>query len=49
MQLSKRVKQKLELNTGERIPRLSVQQIMIIAGALLSALGYAVFNICRSG
>ena len=45
MQLSKRVKQKLELNTGERMLRLSVQQIMIIAGALLSALGYAVFQV----
>ncbi|ABW66768.1 YitT family protein [Desulfosudis oleivorans] len=45
MQLSKRVKQKLELNTGERLLRLSVQQVMIIAGALLSALGYAVFQV----
>ncbi|MFZ5564271.1 MAG: YitT family protein [Thermodesulfobacteriota bacterium] len=45
MQMSKRVKEKLELKTGQRILRVSIQQVMIVAGALLSALGYAVFQV----
>lgn len=45
MPLSKSVALKLKLNTGEMILRVSLQQTMIIAGALLSALGYAVFQV----
>jgi len=45
MKLPKSVKQKLELSKGQMILRVSVQQIMIIAGAIISAMGYVVFQL----
>ncbi len=41
----KRVSDKLEMETRERLVRLCIQQGMIAVGAVLSALGYVVFQL----
>lgn len=45
MRLPKSVKKKLELNTGQMILRVTTQQVMIITGAMLAAMGYVVFQL----
>ena len=45
MKLPKNVKKKLELTTAQMIRRVTLQQAMIIGGALLAALGYAAFQL----
>lgn len=45
MQISKNIREKLHLEPGERFVRIGFQQTMIAIGAILSALGYVVFQL----
>lgn len=45
MKLPKSIKKKLELTTAEKILRITVQQVMMIAGAMISAMGYVLFQL----
>ena len=45
MKLPKSVKKKLELTTAQMVRRMAVQQIMIIIGAVISAMGYVIFQV----
>jgi len=44
MRISQKIKDKLALNTRELLLRVGLQQLMIIVGAVMSALGYVVFQ-----
>lgn len=45
MQISHSIRKKLAMETHERVIRLGIQQLMMIIGAILSALGYVVFQL----
>ena len=45
MRMPKGIRQKLKLNTGQLVLRITLQQTMIIIGATLSALGYVAFQL----
>ncbi len=45
MQISRKIREKLSMDTPEKVFRVGIQQGMIIVGGLLSALGYVVFQI----
>ncbi len=45
MQLSKSLRKKLSLSTREQIIRVATQQGMIMIGAILSAIGYVLFQV----